>query len=463
MAPQVGEEFGGFRIDGIIGRGGMGVVYRAWQHRMRRPVALKVLPPQYAEDPVYRERFGREAAALARLDSPHVVAVFDHGEVDGCLYLAMQLVDGPDLSKVLETGPMDPGRALAVVDQVVSALGDAHAIGVVHRDVKAANVLLRPRAEHHDEDFVYLCDFGIARSAEIDRTSETSGVIGTVGYMAPERLHGESATAASDVYAVGCLLWVVLTGELPYRGSQPEVIVAHDRAPIPQLVVGDPRTGAVNVLLKSLLAKDPRNRPTVREVRDRIREIRADVPGSAVAAVPAGPPRHRRPGLVAGVLGAIALVIAIAVAAVFLLNPGVPAADRVTRSTPAGLACAPVAVADEGVRAQVVCRTGGETGELRIAALDDVEAATAYLRTGAGTDPAGLTVGKCPGDLPAKQSWSRDGHRGTLVCAVLGTTTRYAWTDEEHATVSVLDGRVGTPYPADLRAVEDFFAALRFA
>ncbi len=460
MAPRVGEDFGGFRIDGIIGRGGMGVVYRAWQHRMRRPVALKVLPPQYAEDPVYRERFGREAAALARLDSPHVVAVHDHGEVDGCLYLAMQLVDGPDLSKTLEAGPMDPGRALAVVDQVVSALGDAHAIGVVHRDVKAANVLLQPRAEHHDEDFVYLCDFGIARSAEIDRTAETSGVIGTVGYMAPERLHGDPATAASDVYAVGCLLWVVLTGELPYRGSQPEVIVAHDRAPIPRLAVGDPRTAAVNGLLKSLLAKDPRHRPTVRAVRDRIREIRADVPP---AAVPAQPPRHRRTAWVAGVLAGVAVVIAIAVVAVILLSPGVPAADRVTRSTPAGLRCAPVAAADEGVRAQVVCPTGGETGELRIAALDDTDAADAYLRTGAGTDPAGLTAGRCPGDLPSKQTWSRDGHRGTLVCTVLGTTTRYAWTDEEHATVSVLDGRVGTAYPADLRAVEDFFAALRFA
>lgn len=462
MAPRVGEDFGGFRIDAVIGRGGMGVVYRAWQHRMRRPVALKVLPPQYAEDPVYRERFGREAAALARLDSPHVVAVHDHGEVDGCLYLAMQLVDGPDLAKVLEAGPMDPGRALAVADQVVSALGDAHEIGVVHRDVKSANVLLRPRAAHHDEDFVYLCDFGIARSAEIDHTSETSGVIGTVGYMAPERLHGEPATAASDVYAVGCLLWVLLTGELPYRGSQPEVIVAHDRAPIPQLMVGDPRTAAVNALLKSLLAKDPRDRPTVREVRDRIRAIRADTPPAAVA-VAVEPRRRPRPGVVAGVVAGVALLVAIAIAAVYLLSGGVPAADRVSRSTPAGLTCAPVTASDEGVRAQVVCQTGGTTGELRIAALDDADAATAYLRTGAGTDPAGLTAGKCPGDLPSKQSWSRDGHRGTLVCTVLGTTTRYAWTDDEHATVSVLDGRVGTPYPADLRAVEDFFAAVRFS
>ncbi len=458
MTPQVGEDFGGFRIDGIIGRGGMGVVYRAWQHRMRRPVALKVLPPHYAEDPVYRERFGREAAALARLDSPHVVAIHDHGEVDGCLYLAMQLVDGPDLAKVLETGPMNPDRALAVVDQVVSALGDAHAIGVVHRDVKSGNVLLRPRAAHHDEDFAYLCDFGIARSAEIDQGAETSGVIGTVGYMAPERLRGEPATAASDVYAVGCLLWVALTGELPYRGSQPEVIVAHDRAPIPQLKVGDPRTAAVNDLLKSLLAKDPRDRPTVREVRDRIRAIRADAPAAAVAVEPS---RRRRTGLVAGLVAGAALVVAIVLAAIFLVSPGVPAADRVGRSTPTGLTCAPVTASDEGVRAQVVCPTGGETGELRISALDDADAATAYLRTGAGTDPAGLTAGKCPGDLPAKQSWSRDGHRGTLVCTVLGTTTRYAWTDDEHATVSVLDGRVGTPYPADLRAVEDFFAALR--
>ncbi|MFI6024764.1 serine/threonine-protein kinase [Amycolatopsis magusensis] len=459
MSPRVGEEFGGFRIDGVLGRGGMGVVYRAWQHRVRRPVALKVLPPEYAEDPVYRERFGREAAALAMLDSPHVVAIHDHGEVDGCLYLAMQLVDGPDLTRVLEAGPMDPARALAVVDQVVSALGDAHAIGVVHRDVKAGNVLLRPRAEHHDEDFAYLCDFGIARSAGVDRTSETSGVIGTVGYMAPERLHGAPATAASDVYAVGCLLWVMLTGDLPYRGSQPEVIVAHDRAPIPQLLVEDQRTASVNALLRAMLAKDPADRPSVREARDRIRAIRADAPSRADAA-PERPVRRRRwwPAAVAGV----AVVAAIGVTATMLLTSGASATDRVALSTPAGLSCEPVSPADEDVRAQVVCRPGGEVGELRIAALDDTDAATGYLRTAAGADPAGLTDGRCPDDLPAKQSWSRDGRGGLLVCTVLGTTTRFAWTDEQQATVSVLDGRVGTPYPADLRAVEDFFAGLRF-
>jgi serine/threonine protein kinase len=117
MSPQVGDDFGEFRIDGILGRGGMGMVYRAWQHRMRRPVALKVLSPEYAMDPAYRERFSREAAALARLDSPHVVTIFDHGSVDGYLYLAMQLINGADLSRLLSSGPLSPVRALAVVDQ----------------------------------------------------------------------------------------------------------------------------------------------------------------------------------------------------------------------------------------------------------------------------------------------------------------------------------------------------------
>src|SRR6266545_1602133 len=191
MSPQVGKDFGEFRIDEVLGRGGMGVVFRAWQYRMGRNVALKVLSPQYAADPAYRARFAREAAALARLDSPHIVTIFDHGEVDGSLYLAMQLVDGPDLSTVLASGPLPPARALAVVDQVAAALGDAHDIGVVHRDVKTSNVMLRRRPAHDEEDFAYLCDFGIAHSVDGTRHSQTSGVIGTLGYLAPERLQGK--------------------------------------------------------------------------------------------------------------------------------------------------------------------------------------------------------------------------------------------------------------------------------
>ena len=255
MAPQVGSDFGGYRIDAEIGRGGMGVVYRAWQYHVGRPVALKVLPADVAGEPGYRERFAREAGALARLDSPHVIQIHDHGDVDGSLYLAMQLVDGPDLAAALASGPLPPRRALALVAQIASALGDAQAVGVVHRDVKPGNVLLRARAEHDDEPFAYLCDFGIARSVtETDGPTGADGIVGTPGFLAPERLNGAPASAASDVYALGCLLWTVLTGEQPYRGSQAQVLYAHLEAPVPQLVDDGARTVAVNALIADMMA-----------------------------------------------------------------------------------------------------------------------------------------------------------------------------------------------------------------
>jgi hypothetical protein len=272
----------------------MGVVYRAWQSRMNRPVALKVLPHDVAQDPAYRGRFGREAAALAQLDSPHVIQIYDHGEVDGNLYLAMQLVQGPDLGRLVAGGPLTPRRALRITDQVAGALGDGHAVGVVHRDVKPSNVLCRPRAPHDEDDFVYLCDFGIARSAAdpagaTGHATETGNVVGTIAFLAPERFEGRPATPASDVYSLGCMLWTLLTGAPPFGGTQVQMIMGHAGGPIPWLAGDDPRTAELNRLLSGLLAKDPAQRPTIAEARRRIRQI---------LAMPAGN-ENVRPGPVA--------------------------------------------------------------------------------------------------------------------------------------------------------------------
>jgi serine/threonine-protein kinase len=472
-APQVGGEFGDYRIDALLGRGAMGVVYRAWQRRMNRAVALKVLPADLAQDPTYRARFAREAAALARLDSPHVIQIYDHGDLDGHLYLAMQLVQGPDLGRLIEGGGLSPRRALRIAEQVAAALGDGHAVGVVHRDVKPSNVLVRPRAEHdsdgEDADFVYLCDFGIARSAaDVAGAPETAGIIGTLGYLAPERLAGQPASPASDVYSLGCLLWALLVGSAPYDGSQPEVIMSHMRAPVPQLDGTDHRTTLVNALLAGTMAKDPAQRPSIGDVRRQIRQILAVAGEGAVSprAAPTlpdnDPPRRRRIWPFA--VGGLVLVAAVLLTWVLWLDPSRTAEQRLDRATPTGARCqataVPKAAADAGGLAQRVCRVGEDVGELRLIAfggLDD----DAFGRV-AGQDVQALPRDDCPTGIPAKEGWSRDGRSGTLLCFVLGPNTRYAWSFQDEDVVAVLDGAPLIPYPRDLGAVEAFFTAATY-
>jgi serine/threonine-protein kinase len=471
-------DFGDYRIDALIGRGGMGVVYRAWQRRMNRPVALKVLPAELAGDPLYRRRFGREAAALAALDSPHVIRIYDHGEHDGNLFLAMQLVAGPDLGTLLREGPLPPRRALRIVGQIATALADAHAVGVVHRDVKPGNVLVRTS---DDEDFVYLCDFGIARSAaDITAAPDTAGVIGTLAYLSPERLDGEPATPASDVYALGCLLWTLLTGAPPYQGSQPQVIVGHLQGPVPQLEAPDRRTRMLNALLAAMLAKQPARRAALGAVRQQIRDVLAEsgddrAPRRLATTIPDGAgtvgeptPRMRwsRPGARAVAVLAVVLLAAGAGLWWVLADPARTADDRLRRATPVGLVCAATAVADSaaaaGALAQLVCPAGGGTGELRLYALGWSGSVDGFLRSQAGQEPSALLAGDCPADLPARQDWARDGHSGVLLCYVLGANARYAWTVDDLDVVAVLDGSPQAPYPRDLGPLVEFFDGLRY-
>jgi len=229
--PQVGDAVGRFRLTGVLGHGGTGVVFSAVSEDLDHPVALKVLAPHAAADERLRDRFRREAATLARLDSPHIVYILEYGEHEGCPFLVTQFVPDGDLRQHLdEHGPLPPRLAADVVAQVASALAEAHAHGVVHRDLKSANILLRtlPDGELHG----YLCDFGIARS-ESDEATSTNQVVGTLEYLAPERQSGAPASVATDIYSLGCLLWAALTGAPPYRGSDVDVALAHLRAPCP--------------------------------------------------------------------------------------------------------------------------------------------------------------------------------------------------------------------------------------
>ncbi|WP_244897641.1 serine/threonine-protein kinase [Mycobacterium alsense] len=209
--------FGRYRLLSLIGEGGMGKVYKAHDTVMDRGVAIKVLPPEIAAQPGYAERFRREAYAAGRLSEPHIIPVHEAGEIDGRLYLVMPVIEGIDLDSLLRRdGPMNPPRAVNVVEQLAAALDAAHAVGLVHRDVKPSNALVTGR------DFVYLIDFGIAQDAAASRLTSTGKIVGTMAYMAPERFTAGIADARSDVYALACVLHECLTGRRPFPGDSME-------------------------------------------------------------------------------------------------------------------------------------------------------------------------------------------------------------------------------------------------
>jgi hypothetical protein len=228
---EPGDEFAGCRIEAVAGRGGMGVVYRATELSLGRPVALKLLAPDRAGDAGFRERFQRESRMAAAIDHPNVIPVYGAGEEDGLLYLVMRYVGGTDLHALLrEEGALEPARAAELVAQVAAALDAAHAAGLVHRDVKPANVLL---AGKH----AYLSDFGLTRLAGSDTELTGSGQwIGTVEYCSPEQLRGHRTDARADVYSLGCVLFAALTGGPPFaHGTVPATMLAHlhDAPPTP--------------------------------------------------------------------------------------------------------------------------------------------------------------------------------------------------------------------------------------
>lgn len=255
-----GTEFAGCRIEAVVGRGGMGVIYRGTELQLGRPVALKLIAGDRAADPDFRARFEREARLTASIDHPNVIPIYAAGEEDDQLYLVMRYVDGTDLRHLLrEGGPLPPRRVDALIAQVAAALDAAHAAGLVHRDVKPANVLIAAgaRGEH-----AYLTDFGVVRLADSEtRVTDSGEFVGTVDFMAPEHLRGERTDARSDVYALGCVLHAALTGTPPFRRDTiPSTIAAHlhDPAPAPSAAPGVP--AEMDAVVARALAKDPADR-----------------------------------------------------------------------------------------------------------------------------------------------------------------------------------------------------------
>jgi serine/threonine protein kinase len=254
---RAGSQFGRYQLRRLLGRGGMGEVYEAWDTVKEWPVALKLMSAAYSQDPVFRKRLQREARTAGRLQEPHVVPIRDYGEIDGQLYVDMRLIDGTDLDKLLRRrGPLAPARAVAIVRQIASALDAAHAAGVMHRDVKPANILVA-----HD-DFAYLVDFGIA-SAATEENLTTAGVVGTYAYMAPERFTADTeVTCRADVYALACVLHECLTGSRPYPACSIEALItAHLMQPIPRPSQARPGVpGTFDQVVARGMAKDPRDR-----------------------------------------------------------------------------------------------------------------------------------------------------------------------------------------------------------
>ena len=285
MAIRVGETFGPYELRALLGVGGMGEVYQAFDTAKGRMVALKLLRPELAADPSFQERFRRESRIAAQLQEPHIIPVHDFGEIDGVLYIDMRLVSGHNLKSVLaQQGPLHPLRAAAVVVQIAAALDAAHAGGLTHRDVKPENVLLTP------EDFAYLVDFGIARSGTDSGLTTAGSAIGSCAYMAPERFTDGMVGPQTDVYSLACLLYEILTGTPPFPSGDVAVLMnAHLFTPAPRPSAASPAISpAFDDVVGWGMAKNPAQRCPTAGTLARA----ATAAATAISTAPSAPTVH---------------------------------------------------------------------------------------------------------------------------------------------------------------------------
>lgn len=322
-------QFGPYQVQGLIARGGMGEILRAYDTRHDRVVALKVLAEHLAADQEFRERFKTEAHAAAGLNDPHVIPIHSYGEIDGRLYLDMRLVDGDDIGSLLaSSGPMTPHAALGIVEQIAQALDAAHSQGVVHRDVKPSNIMVA------NGGFAYLVDFGIAHSARTSSSLTSTGfAVGTLAYMAPERFNNTPADARSDVYSLACVLYQCLTGTKPFDGDTAASLIhaqLHVVPPAPSSVGAAVPHGLDQVIARGM-AKDPAQR------FGGAGEFARAARGALTHMLPAGAPPAGRPeqrsGMSAtakwGVMGAVAAAVLLSCAGAYaVLNPFGGSDDR---------------------------------------------------------------------------------------------------------------------------------------
>ncbi len=333
----IGEVFAGFRVEEVLGRGGMGWVYRVHDEALDRERALKVLDPSLAQDEAFRGRFQRESRMAAKIEHPSVVPVYQAGEEDGRLFIVMRLIRGPDLQNLVDReGPLDPRRSARIVAAVGDGLDAAHKHGIVHRDVKPANILLELGSEG---ERVYLTDFGIGRPSDAAGAGLTSTgeVIGTADYIAPEQIRGQRADARSDVYTLGCVACFLLTGEPPFaRENQLATLYAHANAERPRPTLLEPGLPEeIDDVIARASAVEPSERyetagelgAAITDAIGRGSRTSTSAPTPTVAAPetvqlppePVGaPPPAKRPRGPLYALGALGAVAAVAVAVVLL-------------------------------------------------------------------------------------------------------------------------------------------------
>jgi serine/threonine protein kinase len=259
LAP--GDTFAGYEIELVVGLGGVGVLYRGRQLRLDRPVALKIVEPELARDPVVRERLRREARMVASLDHPNVVPLYEAGENDGMVFIVTRWVEGTELGTLIHReGPLEPGRAARTAAQIAAALEMAHDRGLIHRDIKPSNVILTA------EDHVYLTDFGLAKRTETAAgLTAADQMLGTVDYVAPEQIEGSDPDARGDIYSLGCVLYEMLTGAPPYADQKGGMakMWSHVNAEPPPLRARRPDVpAALADVVARAMSKSPETRPT---------------------------------------------------------------------------------------------------------------------------------------------------------------------------------------------------------
>ncbi len=437
----IGSIVAGYRIESLIARGGMGVVYRATQLALERPVALKVIARELAGDEGFRSRFLSESRLAAKLEHPNVVPVYDAREDDGELIVAMRLIEGGDLRKLIDReGRLEPERAVRLLSQVAEALDAAHAAGIVHRDVKPHNILV-------EGNRAYLSDFGLAKAYAETGGGSGASIVGTVEYMAPEQWRGERVGPPADIYALGCVLYEALTGIVPYARKESDTE--------PEIPKG------IDEVIEKAVSKDPSERyATASQLIEAARERQGDTPAATLVlaerperptlrlggspAEGVGLSRWRRP--IAGAflfwfVGGVGAVIAL----VFLLV-GLFGGDGVSVSSP-------IAVADPPLRLAVGPRTVWVTSasDGTLSALDaETRRVVSKLRVGRGV--SGVTIG-------AGSVWVSNPRTGTVLrvdpsrgvtaripvggspAAIVSGGGRIWAADEDGAGVAAIDAR----------------------